>query len=90
MSQEGFESAEMEKSESVANSKAEDAAADGDVEKQVEGETHELADPFLVTWKGDDDPELPLNYSLKRKLVVTTMIAALAFLTSPPFSPILM
>jgi hypothetical protein len=40
-------------------------------------------DPFLVKWKGDEDPENPLNFSTKRKASLMVMVAAIAFLTYP-------
>ena len=41
-------------------------------------------DPFLVKWKGDDDPDNPLNFSTKRKASLMIMVAAIAFLTYLP------
>jgi DHA1 family multidrug resistance protein-like MFS transporter len=41
----------------------------------------EEADPYLVEWQGDDDPENPLNFKTRRKVILMVMIAAIAFLT---------
>jgi hypothetical protein len=61
----------------------------GDIEAQKEKITEKEdtsvppteVDPFLVSWKGDEDPENPLNYSSKRKVSLMVMVAAIAFLT---------
>ena len=68
-----------------------DMAAVGDIEAarergmdnddDEEKETEEAADPYLVGWKGSDDPENPLNFSTRRKASLMVMIAAIAFLT---------
>jgi len=41
----------------------------------------EPEDPYMVKWNGTDDPENPLNFSSRKKLLVMVMIAAIAFLT---------
>ncbi|KAK6341422.1 hypothetical protein TWF696_008498 [Orbilia brochopaga] len=38
-------------------------------------------DPNLVTWDGPDDPENPLNWSLKKKWLATVVISAFTFIT---------
>ena len=43
--------------------------------------TIDIIDPYLVTWDGDNDPENPLNYTIKQKLVLMVMVAGIAFLT---------
>jgi hypothetical protein len=49
-------------------------------ESEVDGEV----DPYLVTWKGADDPENPLNFPMRKKVSLMVMIAAIAFLTYLP------
>ena len=67
-----------------------DMAAVGDIEAarergmdndDEEKETEEAVDPYLVGWKGSDDPENQLNFSTRRKASLMVMIAAIAFLT---------
>jgi hypothetical protein len=66
-----------------------DMAAVGDIEAarergmddDEEKETEEAVDPYLVSWKGSDDPENPLNFSTRRKASLMVMVAAIAFLT---------
>jgi hypothetical protein len=77
--------------ERTADYEGEMAAAGGDIEEQISRdekfeEESEPADPYLVTWKGTDDPENPLNFSKGTKIGLMAMIAAIAFLTYvPPF-----
>ena len=66
-------------------------AAVGDIEAATElgldekdTADSEDVDPYLVRWKGSDDPENPLNFSTKRKASLMVMIAAIAFLTYCP------
>ena len=65
------------------------AAARGDIEDQLSldesksektGES-EPVDPYLVNWNAPNDPENPLNFLARRKLVLMASIASIAFLT---------
>src|SRR5271170_393540 len=56
----------------TARSTSEEEKIDSDVEPE---------DPYMVKWNGTDDPENPLNFSSRKKLLVMVMIAAIAFLT---------
>lgn len=38
-------------------------------------------DPNVVDWDGPDDPENPLNWSLKKKGILITSISVITFLT---------
>jgi len=53
-------------------SRSEDEKIDPEVEPE---------DPYMVKWNGTDDPDNPLNFSTRRKVLVMIMIAAIAFLT---------
>lgn len=69
-----------------ADLEGEIVAAGGELEVAVREDNEKLereqeSDPYLVTWKGSDDPENPLNFTTTRKIVLLAMIAALAFLT---------
>ena len=69
-----------------ADYEGEIAAAGGDLEAAVRAkneklETVEETDPYLVEWKGSDDPENPLNFTTARKVLLMVMIAGIAFLT---------
>ena len=68
-------------------------AAAGDLEAarersidEKENEDDSEVDPYLVTWKGADDPENPLNFRTRKKVSLMVMIAAIAFLTYLSFA----
>jgi hypothetical protein len=64
----------------MARSKSEEK-----MDEKIDSEA-EPEDPYLVTWKGSDDPENPLNFKSRRKVLVIGMVAAIAFLTYIFFS----
>jgi hypothetical protein len=49
-------------------------------DKKLDAEV-EPEDPYMVKWNGTDDPDNPLNFPTRRKVLVMVMIAAIAFLT---------
>lgn len=55
--------------------------------EEVENRKEEPDDPYLVTWKGENDPENPLNFPKRRKVLAMAMIGALAFLTYSSLYP---
>ncbi|KAF7718170.1 MFS-type Multidrug transporter [Penicillium ucsense] len=56
----------------------------------IEKADEEAVDPNIVDWDGPDDPENPLNWTKKRKVVATVSIALITLLTplgSSMFAP---
>jgi hypothetical protein len=41
----------------------------------------EPRDPNLVDWDGPDDPQNPMNWTLKRKMIITSCISIITLLT---------
>lgn len=46
----------------------------------------ETPDPNIVDWDGPDDPEMPLNWSTKKKWTNGALLSAMTFLTYFPLS----
>jgi hypothetical protein len=59
-----------------------EAARERNIQEKVDAEP-EPKDPFLVEWNGTDDPDNPLNFRSRKKVLVMMMIAGIAFLTYP-------
>jgi hypothetical protein len=55
-----------------------EAAREKSMDEKLDTKTE---DPFLVEWNGKDDPENPLNFKTRRKVLIMVVIAAIAFLT---------
>jgi hypothetical protein len=64
---------------------------EGEVELQVawkqngnddlEKQTLQVSDPNIVDWEGPADPEYPMNWSLKRKWGIISLVSAVTFNT---------
>lgn len=50
------------------------------VSEKQETETT-IRDPDIVDWEGPDDPENPMNWPLKKKVVATATISLITLLT---------
>lgn len=57
--------------------------ADKTEDKDPAGQKHDCATPsdHLVTWKGDDDPQNPQNWSKKKKWTQMVVISWICFVT---------
>ena len=55
-----------------------EAARGSNIDEKLDTEEK---DPFLVEWDGIDDPENPLNFKTRRKILLMVVIGAIAFLT---------
>ena len=55
-----------------------EAARERSMDEKLDTKTE---DPFLVEWNGKDDPENPLNFKTRRKVLLMVVIAGIAFLT---------
>lgn len=51
------------------------------IEDQYVTEPEEPRDPNVVDWDGPDDPENPLNWPSRRKVVIVTSISVITFIT---------
>ena len=83
---------EQKKEKRIVREEGDVAAAGGDIEAAIDENSEEEVvevDPYLVSWKGSDDPENPLNFSTKRKASLMIMVAAIAFLTYYPILSLL-
>jgi hypothetical protein len=63
--------------------------SDSDAEKQVQQST-DTTDPNIVSWDGDDDPQNPMNWTSKAKIINCGAIIFLTLLTplaSSMFAP---
>ena len=49
-----------------------------DFAKLPTGESH---DPNIVDWDGPDDPNNPVNWSMKKKVAATVVISSITFVT---------
>lgn len=59
------------------------------LESGIEQGEEASRDPNIVDWDGPDDPENPLNWTVKRKVTATVSIALITLLTyDPPGSPL--
>jgi hypothetical protein len=56
-------------------------------DKADETTDSEPRDPNLVDWDGPDDPQNPMNWSLKRKLIITGCISIITLLTYVCLTP---
>lgn len=78
----------LKEEERIVRKEGEVAAAGGDIEEAMDEKASEEGDgevdPYLVNWKGSDDPENPLNFATRKKISLMVMIAAIAFLTYLP------
>lgn len=54
---------------------------DADLTVLSDGERQQPRDPNIVDWEGPDDPENPLNWPFRKKVVATVIIASITFVT---------
>ena len=52
-----------------------------EIEEKVPGVTTTDADPNVITWESDDDPERPLNWTQERKWGCMAIVSSITFLT---------
>ena len=56
-------------------------ALDTHVTALPDKDAQESNDPNIVDWDGPDDPENPVNWSLKKKMATTVIISTITLVT---------